>query len=240
MNYRQTCPSCREVFIIDGIDKKYKTCPKCKSFNMFKVRPVPVEPEPVDVSHDSEGDSSKIIHEPVDTKTDSPATPQSKSNSSGGNTTDAPSSDVLDDIRILRGSDKNGKSGTKATPTPVTPIVNGSPQPAHTAKALSLKFEGPRLKRQQVVTIRPDMCPLEIGRESYGSEFLGKDTFMGRKHAILRYDDNTWKVYDNNSTNHMMVNNKQISPGVGIALKSGDVIRFGITNEATTARVKVE
>ena len=60
-----------------------------------------------------------------------------------------------------------------------------------------------------------------IGR-SLDASILLNDVRVSRKHACFRYNNNTWAILDNKSSNGVMLNDKKINAGVFLDVHQGD------------------
>ena len=60
-----------------------------------------------------------------------------------------------------------------------------------------------------------------IGR-SLDASILLNDVRVSRRHACFRYNNNTWAILDNKSSNGVMLNNKKINAGVFLDVHQGD------------------
>ena len=60
-----------------------------------------------------------------------------------------------------------------------------------------------------------------IGR-SLDASILLNDVRVSRRHACFRYNNNTWAISDNKSSNGVMLNNKKINAGVFLDVHQGD------------------
>lgn len=66
-----------------------------------------------------------------------------------------------------------------------------------------------------------------IGRERTPHGIVLRDPNVSRHHAMLSYDNGTWRIRDLNSTNGTLVNDVDID---ACALRDGDVITVGLIN----------
>lgn len=95
-----------------------------------------------------------------------------------------------------------------------------------TAKGQLIITNGP----QESQTIPLLLSEITIGRATSNATWeIGlQDPSVSRPHAVIRWVDNQWMVYDLESSNGTYVNNNEIT-GQGYALNDGDTIHFGAT-----------
>lgn len=63
-----------------------------------------------------------------------------------------------------------------------------------------------------------------LGRSSRECDICIMDKTVSRVHARLYYDNDSWQIYDLNSTSGTFVDEKKVKHAI---LKDGSVIRFG-------------
>ena len=56
-----------------------------------------------------------------------------------------------------------------------------------------------------------------------------RDEKVSRKHAMIRFENNNYVIYDLDSSNGTFINGKKINGSTGITLTKGDVIKIGLS-----------
>ena len=108
-------------------------------------------------------------------------------------------------------------------------------------KKVSLLYNG-----MEVVQLDADTMTdrYMLGRAANLSQILCKDMRVGNFHCYLLYKDNSWYVYDNNSTNGTSVNGEvigsKLTNGGERRLNNGDLLRLGHSVDCITFIIKLE
>ncbi len=66
-----------------------------------------------------------------------------------------------------------------------------------------------------------------IGRAGSSDILLDQDTLTSRHHALLKYEDQRYVIYDRRSANGVILNGQELTPEVGYPLTDGDHIQIG-------------
>jgi len=66
-----------------------------------------------------------------------------------------------------------------------------------------------------------------IGRAGSSDILLDQDTLTSRHHALLKYEDQRYVIYDRRSANGIILNGQELTPEVGYPLTDGDHIQIG-------------
>lgn len=66
-----------------------------------------------------------------------------------------------------------------------------------------------------------------IGRAGSSDILLDQDTLTSRHHALVKYEDQRYLIYDCRSANGVTINGQQITPEIGCPLSDGDQIQIG-------------
>ena len=66
------------------------------------------------------------------------------------------------------------------------------------------------------------------------------DNMISRKHAILRYCGESWKIEDKQSLNKTFVNGNELTPHHASPLLNGDILRLGVVVEQEARDYKFE
>ncbi|MGN0680084.1 MAG: FHA domain-containing protein [Oscillospiraceae bacterium] len=86
---------------------------------------------------------------------------------------------------------------------------------------------------------KPD-CSYVLGRSANGAEYLANDLRVGNNHCILRFDNDSWWVIDNHSSNGTFVNNGDIGYNGQCVLHNGDLLKLGHDADSAEFRVTIE
>jgi hypothetical protein len=121
---------------------------------------------------------------------------------------------------------------TIAAPQPeLSPLRESLPQP--TVQATLDQIEKPAcliLRAESGETLQEyplDKAEIVIGRAPTSDILLSKDKLTSRRHAIIRYEDNQYHLYDEHSANGTFINSNQIEDSVPYPLHDGDRVGIG-------------
>ncbi len=123
-------------------------------------------------------------------------------------------------------------------PKPIPPIEPGKDAvPAHLEETEADTQNGEVLFQASVLmtspyTQKPQEIILEkeettLGRAGSSDILLDQDTLTSRHHALLKYVENHYEIYDLRSANGILVNGQKILAETGYVLKDGDHINIG-------------
>jgi pSer/pThr/pTyr-binding forkhead associated (FHA) protein len=68
---------------------------------------------------------------------------------------------------------------------------------------------------------------ITIGRAGSSDILLDQDTLTSRHHALVKYEDQRYFIYDCRSANGVTLNGQKLTPEVGHSLTDGDHIQIG-------------
>ena len=81
-----------------------------------------------------------------------------------------------------------------------------------------------RAKNSEIVVLKS--FPFMIGRLSEQVDYCLQNPAVGKLHAEITKEGDEYFITDMNSRNGTMINGRQIMPGVGQSIDSGDIITF--------------
>ncbi|MBV9713581.1 MAG: FHA domain-containing protein, partial [Ktedonobacteraceae bacterium] len=117
---------------------------------------------------------------------------------------------------------------------PVEPAKDAMPTPDVEAES-DTQNEETHLQASVLITSpytqKPQEFPLEkeettLGRAGSSDILLDQDTLTSRHHALLKYTDNHYEIYDLRSANGILVNGQKIPGETAYVLKDGDYINI--------------
>lgn len=90
---------------------------------------------------------------------------------------------------------------------------------------------------QQPIILVPRERPYLIGRgaeqESYCdvdfASYQGDQKGVSRRHAIIYFENDSWRIEDLGSTNGTRINDFKVTPKVSYRVEHGDVLQFGLS-----------
>lgn len=118
---------------------------------------------------------------------------------------------------------------------PAEPVKDATPTFEHkiaptthngtTRSQASLLISSPYTQKEQEIILEKD--EITLGRAGSSDILLDQDTLTSRHHALLKYVDSRYALYDLKSANGILVNGERISSDTGYPLKNGDYINIG-------------
>lgn len=124
----------------------------------------------------------------------------------------------------MQGGPQQGGYGNQQPPSPYgfdspkTELMSAASQPRKAMlKCLSQQIDIPLVSNELWLGKDPNQCGFSIVWNNH----------VSRKHAALRCINGQYCIFDNNSTNHTFLNNKQIPSGRNVVIESGNQIRLG-------------
>ncbi|MDE5978293.1 MAG: FHA domain-containing protein [Turicibacter sp.] len=114
-------------------------------------------------------------------------------------------------VRKVNIKDNNKNTNPNITFTKTTMINDNIPFLLSTSTDQKIMISS-----QQFTIGRDNSCNLEMN-----------DSFVSKKHLILKKEDETWYIIDFNSLNGTYLNNKKLRPNSKTILNSGDCIKIG-------------
>lgn len=81
--------------------------------------------------------------------------------------------------------------------------------------------------RQNARKVTLQCQEITIGRADSSDILLDQDTLTSRHHALIKYEDQQYLIYDCRSANGVTLNGQKIAPEVGHSLTDGDHIQIG-------------
>jgi serine/threonine protein kinase len=119
---------------------------------------------------------------------------------------------------LIQQTEEEHTSTTKTEPLPIA-TGNTNPSPA------MLIITSPSLQNAREFTLQCQETT--IGRAGSSDILLDQDPQTSRHHALVKYEDQRYLIYDCRSANGVTLNGQKITPEVGYPLTDGDQIQIG-------------
>jgi len=156
--------------------------------------------------------------EPVSTPPREENTPQSVSDTSQSIPvpTSLPMPPTLS--TLIQQAEEEHRSTTQTEPLPIA-TGNTNPSPA------MFIITSPSTQNAREFTLQCQETT--IGRAGSSDILLDQDPQTSRHHALVKYEDQRYLIYDCRSANGVMLNGQKVTPEVGYPLTDGDQIQIG-------------